>query len=56
MIKISQEDLLRNEVKNNSPLAIKAKEALVKGEFLEEEIMAKLVIARISHPDVEYNG
>jgi len=31
-------------------------EALGKGEYLSEEVMAKLVATRVSKPDCEFNG
>jgi len=44
------------EAIKDSPLSIQCKEALNKGEYLSEEVMAKLVCNRLSEPDCRLNG
>lgn len=47
---------MEEESKKDSSLTLKAIQALEKGELLSEEVMAKLVINRVSQPDCEFNG
>lgn len=43
--------MLREETEKDSPLSVKASDALDKGEYLSEEVMAKLITNRINKPD-----
>jgi len=48
--------LLWLEVQNNSPLAETAREAMERGAWLDDGVMAKLVITRLEQPDASTNG
>jgi len=53
---ITKHELIINESKADTPLTEISKEALEKGEYLDDEIMAKLIIKRMIEPECEFNG
>ena len=52
---ISTGDILRQAVKDSSPLGMKAKSYMDKGELVPDEIVTGIVIERLKQPDVK-NG
>lgn len=53
---VSKLSVLWAETKKDTSLAPLAKAAIEKGEYLADELMAKLMIQRISESDCEFNG
>ncbi len=51
--KISTGDILREAVKNKTPLGLKAKEKMDRGELVDDEIIIGIVKERISENDCE---
>jgi len=56
LVTISKLSVLWAESQKDTSLAVAAKTAIEKGEWLDDEVMAKLVIQRLSEPDCEFNG
>lgn len=56
LVNINLNDLLKEEVDKDTPLALQAKHCLDKGEMLHESIMTKLVRRRMDNPDARFNG
>ena len=48
---ISTGDMLRTEIKKDSAIGKQVRERMAKGEFIEDELIARLVEARIRHKD-----
>jgi adenylate kinase len=48
---ISTGDMLREAVKNKSPMGLKAKEYMDSGSLVPDEVVISIVEERISHPD-----
>ncbi len=49
---ISTGDMLRNAIKNNTPVGLKAKEYMDKGHLVPDEIIHNLIVERLSQDDV----
>ena len=49
---ISTGDILRNAIKNNTPVGLKAKEYMDKGHLVPDEIIHNLIVERLSQDDV----
>lgn len=56
LVIISKLSVLWAESQKDTSLSVAAKTAIEKGEWLDDEVMAKLVIQRLSEPDCEFNG
>jgi len=56
LIIISKLSVLWHEKDKDTTLSALAKAAIEKGDYLDDEIMAKLIIQRMSEPDCEFNG
>ena len=55
IVQISTGDMLREEVKSESPLGIAAKSIMDKGDLISDEIIMSMIEKRITHPDCK-NG
>lgn len=56
LVRVRLIDVLQAEVDNETSLASSCREALNNGTLLEDKLMCKLVIKRLSQPDCEFNG
>ena len=53
--KLATGDMLRTEVKNQTPLGKKVKDVMDRGDLVSDEIIMRIIEARISKPDAQ-NG
>uniref|UniRef100_A0A6B2LGU8 Adenylate kinase active site lid domain-containing protein n=1 Tax=Arcella intermedia TaxID=1963864 RepID=A0A6B2LGU8_9EUKA len=55
-VHLSTGDILREEVKNGTPLGVKAKSFMDKGELVPDEVMIGIVNEKIQSPEIEKRG
>ncbi|KKN36272.1 hypothetical protein LCGC14_0775210 [marine sediment metagenome] len=53
---ISTGDIFRENLKNETPLGLKAKEYMAKGELVPDEVVIEMVKDRLNQEDVKENG
>ncbi len=56
VLHISTGDILREEMKNNTPLGQQAKAYIEKGDLVPDELVTKLIEKRLKEPDAQAKG
>ena len=56
IVHISTGDIFRENLKNNTPIGVKAKEYMDKGELVPDDIVIDMVRDRLNQEDVKKNG
>ncbi|MFX0187163.1 MAG: adenylate kinase [Candidatus Hodarchaeota archaeon] len=56
IVHVSTGDIFRENLKNKTPLGLKAKEYMEKGELVPDEIVIKMVESRLNQEDVKQYG